>query len=1116
LKTITTLCIFLVFYSLRGQDTSFHVSNYLKEGCSVFPFQEKLTIDNYESIKSKPKFIQKRNTIELNPDWDSVKNNNINFTFSSLYTLRKLFRSDMLPHFDENIPPSIDSLKDGLYVQYFEPLIYIDGDTLKFEENRVAKLFSVRDNLIQGEAIWFTPLEQMKYKWGTFSQGQREGEWKFDVSFLSSLKGKRRLYWKEYSVICFYSKGIKNGLEIKNCNSYIEKINFDSGKKSGFYSYTYNDTLILTSGYFKDDIKIGEWYFYDLKWKYKRNRYKEYEYNLVEHYIINDSKILSIETPINRSVKQRNGRVNIYNLHNNKNYFDPIVHSSSIPDNNLDIFTNDSNGGKYYYYYLEYEKYYPNGQLFTKFKLEDGQFPKVNDTIFRENGKPLNILIYDSLENKYEQQFFDADGKINDLRFYMPTGEQINQKTINGIDYSNYENFKKWVFQKDLPLELTDSDSNYLVKKTLLNNDLEVINQMKYNPKLRKGELYNVYTDAIIQKGYFQFDTNFQTVHYSNYYNFDQLKFSFQKTDSLTLNKISHNPLISNYISTLSDNRDLDGLTICSLNDLPFTGNLIFKFASKKDTIIYNKNEIIVHRKNLEYDILKTLFPFLEDYLFHEEFIANELFFQYPYDDEASKKELKTLKRLYINSYTFPFINGKISGTIQAVNNKKGLLAEMSMQDNKAHGVVKLMNYYLCPISYSDWIYSLNSFSNKYMNTLITFENGERKGLELGMESKKEIGLKQINPIPLKNGLFIDSSYNKIVKQYYKNDLLDGLSEVYDKTNKLITSKHYEQDTLNGEAKVYLNESIYQSGKYLNGKFTDTLYTYNKDQSIQSKLIFSEQNFYKQEIYQAHYLRSVFISSMNAASYPTDDYSNALNHSQSNTWFRKPGGYGRTYNPFIESGLYTEYNSEGKIIKSGNLTQGERIGLWKFDLPYQGKYTILYQDSVLKLNDSLSLKTKGIYTNFDSASRVLSVRYILSTESLYNCGQNETYDLLTFYIIKDSLQTWSDTNFQYYYPNGVLQSEGKNDKGLPEGLWKFYNDNGTLREMGHFKNGLKTGRWLAGDLSKIHYTGDLCLDLDDPEAQSYLSQLKTELEIEEAYFEKGELIRKDVFQVRGK
>jgi uncharacterized protein len=1143
LKTaLILLLVILTSFLSKGQDT---ITRYYRpasifgyfahdstitypyiKNCSVYPFDYSIKQYNLEKLFEIFPFIEENGKVIPNKQFIAKD------TASWLYKRGKS-KFDGLNDFnpDDNIVPALDSLPDGKYMQYYAPTYYTDKDTIKKIEKQVACVFHLKNNLIHGESFWFDEIGKL-YKKGTYINGKREGEWEYwFVEHERYLKYKRSKPKKDKDKNYVHSKtdnkfttsyknGLKHGKEIKIANDVKETLEYELGEKTGAYLFTIQDTIILISGRFNKDEKVGEWFFYDYTPKYLKKKIIGYKYVLTERYTINETKI-QLKTPPIRAylLKQKFGPtagvIDGYYI----NGFERVENSTPITDYYSSFYTinqqQDKNDKSYFFNYLEYEKYYPNGQLFTKFKLENGQFPKVNDTIFNKNGTPLNVLLFDSTTCMYEQHYFDRDGKFESKEYFDTLGNQIETfyKTIDNLIYSNIDSdFYYWMYEHKDTIHRNGKDTLILINQKIVGPESKLLSYTTYNPKYRIGKTFNAINPFITTTGVFQFDSNFLTTHYQENVQLGNLNFEFETADSLLNNSWykyykpnATDSFIRTAVIDFGDLKDTKGVSILAYKDQSYSGDLIFHFEAEQDTIIYKRNKVHFYISNLNYNLIKFISPNLDNYLPYFITWGN------------TKESLSNKNRTTIKTISIPFVDGKINGEILFMNYKKEIMCQLDMVNNLLHGKVLMYS------TFRD--YAFIKAKNNYLLTETNYQNGEKKGLEVYYEPNGDTARFQIYPIPPKNGLIRSEYTNSNHETNYENDLKHGTHQVFDKEDKLRLSCTYYKDTVHGDAYAYKDGKLYQKGHFIKGSLTDSLITYNPNNTLQSVLIYDSNHFKQELIYEDGILKSKLentsFKEKLGIQYKGDNYTFSIRslYSKSFNRYKDSSGhyiYFDDYQFHQPTGLYTEYNSEGKTTKSGNLTQGERTGLWKFDLPYQGKYTILYQDSVLKLNDSLSLNTKGIYTNFDSASRVLSVRYILSTQSLYNCGQNETYDLLTFYIIKDSLQTWSDTNFQYYYPNGVLQSEGKNDKGLPEGLWKFYNDNGTLREMGHFKNGLKTGRWLAGDLSKIHYTGDLCLDLDDPEAQSYLSQLKTELEIEEAYFEKGELIRKDVFQVRGK
>ena len=82
-----------------------------------------------------------------------------------------------------------------------------------------------------------------------------------------------------------------------------------------------------------------------------------------------------------------------------------------------------------------------------------------------------------------------------------------------------------------------------------------------------------------------------------------------------------------------------------------------------------------------------------------------------------------------------------------------------------------------------------------------------------------------------------------------------------------------------------------------------------------------------------------------------------------------------------------------------------------------------------------------------------------------------------------------------YYDNGVLQSEGMMKDGLAVGVWKFYDPFGKLNQVGKYVLGKKEGRWITGDLGKIKYLGDICLDPDLPNFEQIIKERESDLDI---------------------
>jgi len=95
----------------------------------------------------------------------------------------------------ENIPLALDSLPDGKYVRYYNKLTYLDGDTLKFIQNKIASIHYLKNNIPEGPASWFTLDNQIGYKKGNYTNGKREGVWyykKEEPTFFMNIKVEKK------------------------------------------------------------------------------------------------------------------------------------------------------------------------------------------------------------------------------------------------------------------------------------------------------------------------------------------------------------------------------------------------------------------------------------------------------------------------------------------------------------------------------------------------------------------------------------------------------------------------------------------------------------------------------------------------------------------------------------------------------------------------------------------------------------------------------------------------------------------------------------------------------------------------------------------------------------
>jgi hypothetical protein len=178
-------------------------------------------------------------------------------------------------------------------------------------------------------------------------------------------------------------------------------------------------------------------------------------------------------------------------------------------------------------------------------------------------------------------------------------------------------------------------------------------------------------------------------------------------------------------------------------------------------------------------------------------------------------------------------------------------------------------------------------------------------------------------------------------------------------------------------------------------------------------------------------------------------------------------------------------------------------------------YKVNYHDSILKLNDSIRFKSKGIYAEVDANGDTLYTAHIIEKFEKYDCSHTDHYEIRQFYTIWEADESVGRMNgyVRNYYDNGVLQNEGEMKNGLPTGAWKFYDPFGKLNQYGVYVSGKRNGRWLSGDLSKTKYLGDICLNPNLPDLESEKKYRENLLDITISNYNLGKSLGKQFYDI---
>ncbi|MES2556473.1 MAG: hypothetical protein V4604_10005 [Bacteroidota bacterium] len=157
-----------------------------------------------------------------------------------------------------DITPALTPIPDGDYVQFYRDLPYLDNGVLRFRNNVVAGVFHIKNNQLDGDAVWYSANGMLLRK-GAFLDGARHGNWVFNsftVAYVDAYDPKDEFASFRYL--------IEHPLEY---DTITEKITYHKGLRNGPYSYQRND-MVETTGFYKNDKECGSWDFYGYTFDY--------------------------------------------------------------------------------------------------------------------------------------------------------------------------------------------------------------------------------------------------------------------------------------------------------------------------------------------------------------------------------------------------------------------------------------------------------------------------------------------------------------------------------------------------------------------------------------------------------------------------------------------------------------------------------------------------------------------------------------------------------------------------------------------------------------------------------------------------------------------------------
>ncbi len=1267
------LILFFLFFAFKGitQD-SLSVNYYLKNDLIVYPYKY-IKSGYYEmnlNVDSLFPYVQNENgEIEQNQKFVDNKKERKNY----LYYSDSLKLQDDFQYYTNgmgsNIPPFLDTVADGKYKMFYNPIPYQDGDTLKFLRNQIAIIYEVKNNLINGESYWFTPFSQRLYKQGKYVNSKKEGNWWMENQKVITIP-TNETFTQSYITKCQFKENLRDGREVNitcpaDYNSPYNMTAIWDWKYDTLQKYTkYYDSTLLIEGNFHP--KEDEWTFWD--WKVKPNEsgfsLKSSNLYLYEHFFTNKERKEGRGTIIRskfdiqylndsldyihygQSGSRSMAEFLMYGDGFNWNYYFHHIcgalnnfyfvrlpndaqfkyHEGEILCDNYKILVYDNkdydysyqhswnqltNSDGYEFFYKFYERYYKNGQLFFKFKLdENGNLERENDTIFWESGLPMNIVRFDSIKQEYEQIIYDSLGTIVKHKVYFEDGslkiDSLNIDTtiitiekfkiINDLKYkfSNYNNIYEYCI-----FDVCSKSDSIAIFNQLFNSNKKEINDLKdttlliyslidtvqskttnlfFNPKSLSGKIsfsdYHFKTFRFIKDSIYVIEKYIiQDFEITNEYIIPQFEiYTTLEIRRYCLNLYRIRSLLKDY-KTADKKSKWNEIT---LKNKLFTGKIKIDFA-ENDSINYHNDTLFLKIKDLEYF---TSFYFNNT---EKTILLNclngkiQLISVYTNINKLKIYE-KSIKK---NNITIEkhFKNGKI---IQLIQQKNNLLNGEQITFSETGDTLSYGNYLNGKYLQSKLNGKQNG-SNEYGGlTIHNYKNGFLDGETIEYIDNKLVCIKNYSN-GIQKGLTTHYDYLNHFTKYvnWSNNEKDCAVIIKDSLNHILESFFYKMlkdkygyqafnpdgstyyasyfyYQLEGNYTVYYPDgSIHKKTKFKNNEIIDTLFIFNTDHTLHKlilpiekrtklKIIDFVNNQKVKELTILDSLRGndvalyIFFNDLNEYSWQLDnDYFRMIKKPAYNDYTTKEDFWHKLElkthvieynNSNISSGNYFQSLDSKEKLKFGKWTYHTSgrdsfytidyfkiiniSNLYYWDLGninYQFELRIPKENSV----DTIIFYSTELYTQFDKNNQKTIEKYVIDNQPLYNCGDKETYEIKTYYVAyeKDTSMHLVNGWFKNYYPNGVIQSQGLNKNGLPTGVWKYYNDNGSLREIGRYNYGKRDGRWLSGDLSKIAYLGDICLDLDKPENIEYQKQLENQLKIREVFFKNGVEISSSYFEV---
>lgn len=1072
-----------------------------------------------------------------------------------------------------DLPPFLDSLSDGTYVQYYDALPIRDADTVKWKNKIVAAVFELKNNQSIGEVRWYYPNGLLMQK-GAYNNGLRTGEWFFQQTHEAYLSKKQKRWYSMSFVTTQYTDGKKNGIEYKYDEGYHQGKNppvdeiwqaYQSDIPHGKYEHRINGQPRTTGEYnngkpsgtwtqyqWKDSIEYGKLiprliYTYptdSVTVHFPAHLRRDFEHRSLVKSDQFGTMDLSPITPLGYFSSSEPYTTNAigqtfdsyYQIFNCSHCSPGYRFNPSYTPYYLDAYNSyvsDSLGKTHHIYKLAdscgvifrfsgiLEEYYPNGQLKLHFDFGHPE-TLLNNTVYWENGKAMNRFRKSAKGNDWEQLWYSKKGEIvehmiyDSLFHFKSKPVDPDYVVLNGETYSKAGDQLSY---NRRPLLLLSQNEPLLIEERRFAIDKKLISRFYFYPSTRTGFKALDMDKPYKHTRWFTFDSTFTYTHLIDTFIFGNLSSVLEMADSIKndLWYQFHGPLnndtINNDVLYFGDLTSTAKVRSINYEGKPYTGKLSIRFTnSAKPRISKTKNGLVLSLdRKTDAALLYTLFPKLSGI-----FLANNP--STITDKYIDKEILAALPGLELKVIEIQLSNGSVKGEVNCFGPNSRPLATLQYEG----GVLSGRQVYY------------NNFPNTYRN--FGPYNYYRNENDQTAENYKRIQVtQQVDFVgDMNNGTDLKMNLNgdTVYIHNYRDGKLDGEQFSADdyrtrnffmyKNGGVVAERKEDARTRktlmdwSSEAGIYRsyhkNGEIAQEIVRSDRQIYDTIRCYDTIGFLTKKLCLTNR-ILDFAIFYENGERSLTIDYAveDTLVYPFSE-NDLIRYPITEEIMRHKAIYKPPLGDYQYTGYVRKYNQYNELEEEGMLSEGSKKGDWHYYQPQtNGHYCIHFSDSVEE-NYFYNLRT-GSVTFFDPEGNVISKGELLNYSTEYSCLQrsyNEqfaiNYELYHSVVPPDTLMP-----VVHYYKTGIKMNEGNLLNGQAHGLWRWYHSDGSLYGLGNYENGKRHGRWLEGDLSKVNFLGEYCLD---PDKTDY-TKLLSELEVTVIYYDHGKVTDVQNHQFRG-